>query len=340
MFYRSPLDDQTVARKLNMSSFGGIDLGLRASDIFKQSELQIPNIAKQFAVNMSGLAKQGGGVSWIDNIGRTHVSLFADLNSIGNRTLTLLDEIGSSVKGLQLTNFPNVDIFAHLNDVSQYNTGICREIQEYVKIGEALKVAGWLPHDAIPIQLVREFLDSDPSELCTALDEHFAENWPETETLLRRRFEDAGLDNEALAVMDQALRAHEVGLYLLVCPAVSPQIERVAGQRYYGPDRKGSITSLKEVREGLLELTVSQLRPFKLWQVLAVHKMVDESFYAHVRFDGKLANDETIFPNRHVIAHGRRSFPAARDSLNALFVADFMFCVVDALVKHQNKVAG
>jgi hypothetical protein len=323
-----------------MSSFGGIDLALRASDISKQSGLRIPDVAKQFAVNVSGLAKQGGGVSWLDNIGQTHASLFADLNSIANRTLTLLDEIGSSVKGLRLPTFPKVDIFAHLNDVSRYNTGIFGEIQEYLKIAKLLKAAGWLPHDAIPIQLVREFLDSDPCELCTALDEHFAENWPETETLLRRRFGDAGLDSEALAVMDQALRAHQAGLYLLVCPAVFPQIERVAGQRYYGPDRKGSITSLKEVRESLLELTASQLRPFKMWQILAVHKMVDESFYAYVRFDGKPANDETIFPNRHVIAHGRRSFPAARDSLNALFVADFMFCVVDALVKHQKKVAA
>ena len=55
-----------------MSSFGGIDLALRASDISKQSGLQIPDVAKQFAVNVSGLAKQGGGVSWLDNIGQTH----------------------------------------------------------------------------------------------------------------------------------------------------------------------------------------------------------------------------------------------------------------------------
>jgi len=205
---------------------------------------------------------------------------------------------------------------------------IMRALQDY-KVGEELKAAGWLPHDVIPIELVRDL--KGPEEVNRVLENYFTENWSTVEPQLRRRYENVGLDNEALATMDEALRAHGDRLYRCVCRTVFPEIDRMARLRYYGPKGAKGGASLDELRNQLGEmLSWSDFGTHGFWFLHLFEAMMD-TCYAHITTDMNPLENPTRHPNRHAIAHGFVSFSTAKDSMNTLFIADFMFHGINAL---------
>jgi hypothetical protein len=56
-----------------------------------------------------------------------------------------------------------------------------------------------------------------------------------------------------------------------------------------------------------------------------------ESSYAHVTDYLEAASEAARYPNRHALLHGHASFSTIKDSVNTLFIADFMFHGIRAL---------
>lgn len=201
------------------------------------------------------------------------------------------------------------------------------------RIARTLERAGWLPHDLIPVNLVQN--DLPPNDLNAALEEYFGRDWAPIEDHLRTRFRSGNVDSETLEAMDEALFAHQHGRYRAACRTVFPEIERVARQRFYGLTHKGRITSLKEVKDAIGEIPITEFRPrgywgFRLW------KFLDTVCYADIDpSDLTNASTDRSLPNRHAVIHGLRSSSTMRDSLNVFFVADFMFQVLDILARSK-----
>ena len=213
---------------------------------------------------------------------------------------------------------------------------VYQKVSEQRRFIRAIEQAGWLPHPAIPRTIVQEYLECDAAELQAEIGHYFKTNWPEVEIMLRRRLDNAGLDDETIAVMDEAFRAHGAGLYRAVCRTVFPEIERVARQRFYGLDHLQPITSLKEVRAAIADLAPSDLRPLEVWWILSAFGFINRRCYVTVDSLSDNANESGIMLNRHAVAHGVGSPSTARESLNMLFLADFMFHALDALARRSN----
>lgn len=206
------------------------------------------------------------------------------------------------------------------------------QLVRYERTADALERAGWLPHDLIPVSLVEARLDDDPTVLSAAVEAHLEQNWPVIEKELERRYAGSGVDVEALNAMGEALRAHRAKLYRAACRTVFPEIERVAREQFYNGSEKG-ITSLPELREAILEVSVTELRPRGLWGV-RVLKAINEACYVHVsKYKASTSNEAARLPNRHAMAHGYITYASVRDSLNALFIADFLFGALAALAR-------
>lgn len=206
---------------------------------------------------------------------------------------------------------------------------ILLDFVEREKYATALENAGWLPIDAIPLDLLRDHLGAAPERLNAALLDYFVAHWSNIESLLRRRYAESGLDAEAMATLDEALQAHGYGLYRMTCRGVFPEIERVARLRFYGPGHLRRITNLTELRDAIgNELGASDLGPVKWWG-LKICRFISESCYADV--SPHSPQQLPGLPNRHALAHGLFSFSTARESLNTLFIADFMFRAIASL---------
>ena len=154
---------------------------------------------------------------------------------------------------------------------------IIRAVENY-KVCEAMKAAGWLPHDVIPTDLLTGI--EAPEEIDRVLTDFFTTNWAAVEAELRKRYESVGLDEEALATMDEVLKAHRHGLYRCVCRTVFPEIDRVARIRYYRPLGVSYGAGLEKLRDGLgEELSWSDFGTHGIW-FLHLFKAMSETCYA------------------------------------------------------------
>lgn len=205
---------------------------------------------------------------------------------------------------------------------------IVSAMDEQKRCCEVLSDAGWLPHELLPLKAAVEAFDGGGIQAVSALVErHISESWEGIEASLAER---AGKclagDGEALSAYREALHAHRVGLYRASCRTVFPEIERVVreGLRVHGPS-----TSIKELREriwGLPCTTFGRYGLIGLW----VAEYLDNHCYMNFKTEEDLAKLSSL-PNRHAIIHGKSAHSTVRDSINALFVADFVFHAVAAV---------
>ena len=211
------------------------------------------------------------------------------------------------------------------------------EWAEFEKAAEKLESAGWLPHPTLPQELFATVDEMDAGTIGEQVEAYYRDHWDGVEEQFRRNFRNSGLDEEAFAAVDEALIAHRHGLYRACCRTVFPEIERVARIRFY--DGKGAtITSLREVRESILELPLSDVTDHGYWAMRVLH-FIEEHCYAPVKADDDV-DARSSLPNRHAIAHGRIPYASARDSINSLVAADFMFRALNAIVSNRAEGEG
>lgn len=207
------------------------------------------------------------------------------------------------------------------------------EWAEFEKAAEKLEAAGWLPHPTLPQDLLVTVNDMDETEVSLHVEAYYRDHWDEVEEQFRQNFQKSDLDDEAFSAVNEALMAHRHGLYRACCRTIFPEIERVARIRFY--DGKGTtITSLREVRASILELPLSDITGHGHW-ARRVFQFIENQCYANFKVDDEL-DSLSLLPNRHAIAHGIIPYSSARDSLNSLVSADFMFRALNAIARNKD----
>lgn len=200
-------------------------------------------------------------------------------------------------------------------------------IEEQQKCSAALNKAGWLPHELLPLKAVVDALGRPEPDIGALIDRYVADRWGEIEASLEDRAKRClPADDEAICAHKEALAAHRGGLYRASCRTVFPEIERVVREALK-PD--GPSTSLKELRERMWGLPCTAFGGYGLIG-LRIAEYLDEHCYRNFKTDDELAQLIAL-PNRHAIMHGMANYSTARDSLNVLFVADFIFHALAAV---------
>jgi hypothetical protein len=197
--------------------------------------------------------------------------------------------------------------------------------------------AGWLPHYTTPFFLVED--DIDAAGLSALLDGYYRQNWTRVRGEFEARLVGLKVDEDAKATLSEALDAHGHGLYRATARLLFPEIERIARAELLN-GRLGGIASLKEVREAVGQLGLSELGPqgggpvFAQFARMAHHLYETASTPERV---AELASDPV--PNRHAAMHGLVTYRTMQSSLNALIMTEFMYQVIP-VVKGSARELG
>lgn len=217
---------------------------------------------------------------------------------------------------------------------------------------EDLIARGWVPNSTTPFGLVEECAD-DAVKLQRLLIAHYSDNWREVRERLEASVSSRDIDDEAKAVFREALDAHEHGRYRCVVRLLFPEFERVFRQAFFdgnaGQIKHGRL--IEELTGGDEWIAVSDflfagIQDVVLYKYLTgstrrprlsgdrssgytsgLYITVDNSNLDHVRLNP--------IPTRHAVVHGLAVYSSQQSSLNAIFIADYVFAVTSAVSRKR-----
>ena len=216
-------------------------------------------------------------------------------------------------------------------------------VREQAKLGtaESLLEQGWVPNHTTPFDLVAECED-DGARLQTALLAHYTDRWGEVRVRLEKRLDSSAIDDEAKATFREALDAHEAGLYRSVSRVLFPEFERVFREALPLAAGVGSINYKKFMKKLSGTAANLELGDFLIAgiqdMVLFNYLTEDDSRSASSEYVPTLAvgiNKRNVeqarqnpIPTRHAVVHGLVTYSSRQSSLNAIFIADYVFSVM------------
>lgn len=237
----------------------------------------------------------------------------------------------------------NNTIQQFVDTISPYLEPVARgvvAISEWHKITEVLNATGWLPHYTTPLSLVAD-CSGDASAVRRRLNDYYAQNWSTVRMTIESRVAEYNVDDEAKATFHEALDAHGYGLYRSVCRVIFPEIDRLLRTELFG-SRTGNVSYKKIVETLVNDRTLDDFLPGgwfdfdyfgHLTTAISEHSddALDERIFGLFRRvdEGDLQRVGTDpVPNRHAAMHGFVSYSSPQNSLNAIFVADYMFRLI------------
>ena len=210
----------------------------------------------------------------------------------------------------------------------------CAGMARQARNAKKLEDAGWVAHVSTPWGRV-DTCDGDAEALHDLLSQHYREKWPEVRRDIEARLADYEIDAEAVATVAEALQAHDAGFYRCVCRVLIPEIERVV-RRELHDDRMDRIASQERLRKLVGKLPSSSVGLPGLYK-LNPYRRLSSHLYANVTTDEdrrRLTRDPV--PNRHAAVHGLVVYSTMQSSLNAIFLADYIFLVITALKRRAS----
>ena len=187
--------------------------------------------------------------------------------------------------------------------------------------------AGWFPHSTFPRHLLNWNGDETYSDEMVLT--HYRNNWSTVSHVIGSELANCDVDFDAKEAIRQALTAHENGLYQLVPPALFTAIERAVRVCLYD-DKVGSISVKDQLVNLVGRLPLSVLPDGTLAFVGFVQ--LSHHLYENIHTDEVRERFlEASIPNRHAAIHGLVIYSSEKSSLNAIFVAMYVFQILTVL---------
>lgn len=199
------------------------------------------------------------------------------------------------------------------------------EIGQYNGLVEA---TGWLPHHTGPLEMVKSTLLTSPG-LAGKIEEHYRENWQVVEGQFRESYLESGIAPETAAALDEALTCHRNGCYRSVVRLVFPEIETVIRDAFFEGSIATQIGGQRDFRETVGALPAGY--GVRAGYDFALYKKLSEHLYTNVDENNRRSVEADPVPNRHAAIHGIVSYSTAKNSINALIMADYMLHLVAAI---------
>lgn len=203
------------------------------------------------------------------------------------------------------------------------------QLARHARRAQVLDEAGWLPHHSMPFARMEECA-GDVDAVRELLCRHYGERWSDVCRDIEARLAEYDIDDEANATFVEAMNAHEAGFYRSVCRVLMPEIERVSRVELYEGKLRG-ISSLPLLRELAGQLPITTVEPGG-FLALNLFRRLSEHLYEDVwDEDSRRRFAEDPVPNRHAAVHGLVVYSSMQNSLNAIFMADFIFQAIGVL---------
>ena len=223
---------------------------------------------------------------------------------------------------------------------------VSREFVKWNVSCEVLGRAGWLPHYTTPFDYIAEY-GEDIQTVRSRLLDYYKSNWQDVRSEIESRLADCKIDAEAKAAFREALDAHEAGLYRCVCRVLFPEIERVLRTELFN-GRVGKITYKNLIKKlasddksigdfitaGLYDLTIfgHLTKALRRTDTSESDKLIYGLFETVASEKDRERLEQDPVPNRHAAIHGLVVYSSPQNSLNAIFMTDYIFRIVTPAV--------
>ena len=222
-------------------------------------------------------------------------------------------------------------------------SAVMSEFEKWNIASEVLGRAGWLPHYTTPFDIIAECGEDIEAVRDRVLD-YYRSNWEDVRFEMESRISDYKVDAEAKATLREALDAHECGLYRCVCRVLFPELERVFRTAMFenkmkSGNYKAFIKTLVDdddrnigdfTPRGLYELYIFQRLTMALREKHPAenNECIYGPFQDIVSEQDRKRLEQDPVPNRHAAMHGYVVYSSQQNSLNAIFMADYIWGVV------------
>ena len=209
---------------------------------------------------------------------------------------------------------------------------------------EVLGSAGFLPHHTTPFQAIAECA-GDIEEVRSRLFDYYTDNWQDIRPKIESRLSDYNIDAEAKETFHEALTAHESGLYRCVSRVLFPEVERLFRAELFD-NKVGKIGYGKIIKELMANKGIKEFMPGGLYELTMFRHLMkalakqeesesDKRIYGLYQDVGSEEDRERLqqdpVPNRHAAIHGLVVYSSQQNSLNMIFMADYIFSVISGL---------
>ena len=215
---------------------------------------------------------------------------------------------------------------------------VMSEFKKWNISSDVLGKAGWLPHYTTPFEDIIEWSE-DEEAVRNRLLNYYKDNWQNVRLEIEARLSNYKIDEEAKATFREALDAHEAGLYRCVCRVLFPEIERVFRVELFN-NEIGPLSYEKLVKKLLEDKYLEDFTPGGIYDLSAFGHLTkavrkgstSESDKSIFGLFTKVENEEhrerlkqNLVPNRHAAIHGLVVYSSPQNSLNTIFIADYVF---------------
>ena len=194
------------------------------------------------------------------------------------------------------------------------------------KKGERLTQHGWFPHYTIPEELLDEGIEG--ADFNHLLLSYYRDNWAHVRQTIEGNLAAYPVNGETKAAFLEALESHEHGLYRSVCRNLMAEVEHVVRIHLYG-GKVGSFSVKKQIGDDFGILPVSILPDRQLGFVGYFY--LQDHLYGHINNEvdrNRFVNHQV--PNRHATVHGLLTYPTEQNSLNSIFLVEYVLQLLSA----------
>ena len=188
---------------------------------------------------------------------------------------------------------------------------------------------GWVVHHTLPTTVLEDAAEENLDE---AIMTHYKEKWPEVCKEIELATSRYLIDRDSKEIMNQALSAHEHGLYRLVPRAMILEIERTARVQLH--------EKLVDIGLNIKNIILGEVDdlPLSFFGNLTSgtiqYEIFEKHLYKHIKKEDDLSPfAENAIPNRHATVHGLVPYASEKSSLNSIFLADFFFLMITRMKK-------
>ena len=229
----------------------------------------------------------------------------------------------------QLTKSVNSQLFPYFNVLGKPLDALLDHLAfvcEARKKGCILDENGWFPHYTIPDEFFSK--DDEGESFNAQLLTYYRENWEETRATIERNLSGYQVDDETKAAFLEALTLHKMGFYLSVCRNLIPEIERVVRIELFG-NSIGIINVGDLIFSSFKTLPRSRFPDHDFW--FAGFDQLTGYMYKSVWNDiDRLQVADFEIPNRHASQHGLVAYSSEQNSLNSIFIAEYVMQLITA----------
>ena len=223
---------------------------------------------------------------------------------------------------------PFVGFFKNFNIVVSPILKYFEELKLSKQQCDLLVLSGWVPHYTTP------FHEINTCDGCLSylLEKHYKDNWMSLRNTIANRVKTYKVDDEAKKTFLDSLEMHDAGYYKSVPRNLYPEIERLVRNKFRDKNTffKG-ISSIHDLRKSSENIALSDIGRDELF-VITLLEMLDNNFYRRCKNFEILENlKESPIPNRHAAIHGYVTYDSYQNSLNSIFIADFIFYLLQKI---------